>query len=73
MPFTTAIQTPDFQYDHPDRDVAALKRALANQLIYAVGKDPVAARPEDWLHAAQLTVRDQLVERWMATTRAQYE
>ena len=73
MPFTTAVQTPDFQFDHPDRDVAALKRALANKLIYAVGKDPVAARPEDWLHAAQLTVRDQLVERWMATTRAQYE
>jgi len=63
----------DFTYDHPDHDVAALKLAIANKLIYAVGKDPVAARPEDWLHAAQLAVRDQLVERWMRTTRAQYE
>jgi starch phosphorylase len=63
----------DFSFDHPDHDVAALKRAIANKLIYAVGKDPVAARNEDWLHAAALAVRDQLVERWMATTRAQYQ
>jgi starch phosphorylase len=62
----------DFAYDHPDRDVAAFKRALANKLIYAVGKDPVAASQEDWLHATALAVRDQLVERWMATTRANY-
>jgi starch phosphorylase len=62
----------DFKYDHPDRDVAAFKRAVANKLIYAVGKDPVAASPDDWLHATAFAVRDQLVERWMATTRAQY-
>ena len=71
LPFTPSLQ--NFEYDHPDRDVAAFKKAVANKLIYAVGKDPVAARPEDWLHATQLAVRDQLVERWMATTRAQYE
>ncbi|MDM0014011.1 glycogen/starch/alpha-glucan phosphorylase [Variovorax sp. J22P168] len=62
----------DFKYDHPDRDVAAFKRAVANKLIYAVGKDPVAASPDDWLHATALAVRDQLVERWMGTTRATY-
>ncbi len=63
----------DFNYDHPDRDVAAFKRAIANKLIYAIGKDPITARPDDWLHAAALAVRDQLVERWMRTTRAQYQ
>jgi starch phosphorylase len=62
----------EFAYDHPDRDVAAFKRAVANKLIYAVGKDPVAAGQDDWLHATALAVRDQLVERWMATTRASY-
>ncbi|MDP9920442.1 starch phosphorylase [Variovorax boronicumulans] len=62
----------DFAYDHPDRDVAAFKRAVANKLIYAVGKDPVAASQDDWLHATALAVRDQLVERWMTTTRANY-
>lgn len=63
----------EFNYDHPDRDVAAFKRAIANKLIYAIGKDPITARPDDWLHAAALAVRDQLVERWMRTTRAQYQ
>lgn len=62
----------EFAYDHPDRDVAAFKRAVANKLIYAVGKDPVAASQDDWLQATSLAVRDQLVERWMVTTRASY-
>ncbi|RZI69549.1 MAG: glycogen/starch/alpha-glucan phosphorylase [Variovorax sp.] len=62
----------EFAYDHPDRDVAAFKRAVANKLIYAVGKDPFAASQDDWLNATALAVRDQLVERWMATTRASY-
>ncbi|HEY2255091.1 MAG TPA: glycogen/starch/alpha-glucan phosphorylase [Variovorax sp.] len=62
----------NFRYDHPHRDVAAFKLSVANKLIYAVGKDPVAASPDDWLHATAMAVRDQLVERWMATTRAQY-
>jgi len=62
----------EFTYDHPDRDVAAFKRAVANKLMYAVGKDPVAASQDDWLHATALAVRDQLVERWMTTTRAAY-
>ena len=67
---TTTPQT--FEYDHPDRDVAAFKRAVANKLIYAVGKDPVAASQDDWLNATAMAVRDQLVERWMTTTRANY-
>lgn len=62
----------EFKYDHPDRDVAAFKRSVANKLMYAVGKDPVAASPDDWLHATALAVRDQIVERWMGTTRAIY-
>lgn len=62
----------EFKYDHPDRDVAAFKRAVANKLMFSVGKNPVAASQDDWLHATALAVRDQLVERWMTTTRAQY-
>ena len=67
-----AVNSSPFLYDHPDQDVAALKRAIANKLIYTVGKNPQAASQNDWLAAAAHTVRDQLVERWMATTRAQY-
>ncbi|PWF55347.1 glycogen/starch/alpha-glucan phosphorylase [Massilia glaciei] len=67
------MSQPDFEYDPQLNDVAHLKRAIANQLVYRVGKDPVAAQPADWLHATALAVRDRLVERWMKTTRAQYE
>src|SRR6185312_3962380 len=59
-----------FEYEAPARDVASLKRAIANKLMFSVGKDPEVARPVDWLHAAAYAVRDQLVERWMRTTRA---
>lgn len=62
----------EHQYDPALRDVAAFKRAISNKLMYAIGKDPVSASPEDWLHASAYAVRDQLVERWMKTTRAQY-
>jgi starch phosphorylase len=61
-----------FEFDAPGRDLESLKRSIANKLMFVVGKDPEAARPEDWLHAAAYAVRDQLVERWMTTTRAQY-
>ena len=63
----------DFQYDPLTNDVASIKRAIANKLVYTVGKDPVAAQAQDWLNATALTVRDHLVERWMKTTRAQYD
>ncbi|WP_296510412.1 glycogen/starch/alpha-glucan phosphorylase [Rhodoferax sp.] len=62
----------NFEFDAPGRDLESLKRSIANKLMFVVGKDPEAARPEDWLHAAAYAVRDQLVERWMTTTRAQY-
>jgi starch phosphorylase len=62
----------EFAYDRPATDVASLKRALANNLIYRIGKDPHAAQPHDWLQAAALTVREHMVEPWMANTRSHY-
>ena len=70
--FPTASAPVTFEFDAPGRDLESLKRSIANKLMFVVGKDPEAARPEDWLHAAAYAVRDQLVERWMTTTRAQY-
>ncbi|MEN9866725.1 MAG: hypothetical protein RL748_2315, partial [Pseudomonadota bacterium] len=69
---TPASPKPAFHPEPRSNDVPALKLALANQLVYSIGKDPASAQPQDWLHAAILTVRERLVERWMATTRAQY-
>lgn len=61
-----------FPIQSPGRDLASIKRLIANKLVFSIGKDPQAARPEDWFQAAALAVRDHLVERWMKTTRAQY-
>ncbi|MBB2928791.1 glycogen/starch/alpha-glucan phosphorylase [Paraburkholderia silvatlantica] len=61
------------EFDQLQSSVEALRRSLSNRLMYGVGKDAVTARPQDWLHAATLAVRDRLVERWMITTRRQYD
>ncbi|HVL57147.1 MAG TPA: glycogen/starch/alpha-glucan phosphorylase [Burkholderiaceae bacterium] len=61
-----------FHYDSARSDRESLQRAVANQLLYTVGKDPVVAQGPDWYHALAKVVRDRLVERWMETTRRQY-
>ena len=48
----------------------ALADAILDTLVHRIGKDAAAARPHDWLAATILTVRDDIVERWMASTRA---
>ena len=74
MTHLAAVQPlTDFPFDAPGRDLESLKHAIANKLMFTVGKDPKVARAEDWLNAAAFAVRDQLVERWMKTTRTQYD
>ena len=48
------------------------KDEILRKLILAVGKDPGHASDRDWLIAASLAVRDQLVARWMESTRQIY-
>ena len=50
--------------------VSPLADRILNALIYRIGKDARAAKPHDWLTATVLTVRDQVIDRWMASTRA---
>jgi starch phosphorylase len=49
---------------------AELAARIVNALTYRIGKDTRAARPHDWLTATVLTVRDQIIDKWMASTRA---
>lgn len=63
----------DLEFEQLNSTVDALRRSISNRLMYGVGKDAVTAQPRDWLHAAELAVRDRLVARWMKTTRQQYE
>ncbi|TAM29318.1 MAG: glycogen/starch/alpha-glucan phosphorylase [Paraburkholderia sp.] len=65
--------TVGLEFDQLQSSAQALRRSISNRLMYGVGKDAVTARPQDWLHAAALAVRDRLVQRWMVTTRRQYD
>jgi starch phosphorylase len=49
-----------------------LRAAILSKLTYAVGKDVAHAQSHDWYVATALTIRDQVVERWIATTREVY-
>jgi starch phosphorylase len=55
-----------------NQDIDTLSAEILEKLAYAVGKDPIVAKPHDWLAATILVVRDRAVDRWMATTRAAY-
>jgi starch phosphorylase len=47
-------------------EAAAIKARILDKLTYSVGKDPAAASQRDWFVATALTVRDKMVERWIA-------
>ncbi len=56
-----------------DEGMPAFCRALANHLIYSVGKDHFTATHRDWFFALAHTTRDQMTERWMETMRRYYQ
>ena len=45
---------------------------LLDTLLHRMAKDERAAKPHDWLAATILTVRDQVIDQWMASTRAMH-
>ena len=67
------MSTVQDTYEAPDiRDVAALKRALFNRLMYTIGKDPLETVERDWFFALAYLVRDCQTQRWMETMRSYY-
>ncbi len=53
-------------------DTETLKAEIIDKLAYAIGKDPIVAKPHDWLAATILVVRDRAIDRWMESTRGAY-
>jgi len=51
------------------RTTEALTAEILERLTYSVGKDPIVARPHDWLYATILAVRDRLIDNWMESSR----
>lgn len=46
-----------------------LADAILDTLIHRIGKDAQAALPHDWLAATILTVRNDIIERWMVSSK----
>ena len=61
-----------FEYDKRLNSVEALRRSIANRLVYAVGKDLRSATQRDWLFAVFYAVRDRIMDGWRES-RAQAE
>ncbi len=61
-----------FHFPTPGRSRESLRTSISARLVYSMGKDPLTATERDWFEAAALSVRDRLVERWMATMRSYY-
>lgn len=71
LPMTPADPSAAFEYDLLSNDVDALRRSIANRLVYAMGKDLRSATRRDWLFALFHAVRDRTMHRWRETlTRA---
>ncbi|MEI6985472.1 MAG: glycogen/starch/alpha-glucan phosphorylase, partial [Rhodospirillaceae bacterium] len=64
--------TREFELEPKALDVDGLRRSFQERLVYAVGKDRSTATRRDWFNAVVLSLRDRMVDRWMETTRAQY-
>jgi glycogen phosphorylase len=54
-------------------DSDMIRSKILDKLAYAVGKDASVAKRHDWLAATILALRDQIIDRWMESTRAAYQ
>ena len=53
-------------------NVEALKESFVHNLEFALAKDEFSATARDLLNSLALTVRDRLIERWLATQQTYY-
>jgi starch phosphorylase len=51
------------------RTPEALQAQILERLTYSVGKDPIVARPHDWLKATIMAVRMHIIDQWMESSR----
>ena len=55
-----------------DEDRESLKRSFANHLTYSLAKDEFTSTPRDCFTSLAMTVRDRLIEKWIATQQTYY-
>ena len=59
--------TVDVEDDRTGLSIETLQRAMADNLLYVQGKYPGIATKNDYYMALAYTVRDRLLQRWLAT------
>ncbi len=53
-----------YAYEKPVNSVDAIREAMVERLVYAVGKDLQSATQRDWLDAIFYVVRDRIMDPW---------
>ena len=53
-----------YDYEKPLNSVDAIRQAMVDRLVYAVGKDLQSATQRDWLDALFYVVRDRIMDPW---------
>src|SRR5690606_36075113 len=66
MPIVLDAPTPERRALTAD----GLREEILQKLIYSIGKNPLVARPYDWLRATIYAVRDHIIDQWMESSRA---
>jgi len=56
-----------------DPKIAELDALLLDVLRHRVGKDERAAKIHDWFNATVLALRDEIIDKWMESTRRTYD
>ncbi len=56
-----------------DHSATSTHARILDVLRHRVGKDERTAQPHDWFTATVLTLRDQIIDRWMESTRQTYD
>lgn len=64
-----STQAGQFEDDRTGLSVETIRRALADNLFYVQGKFPATASQNDYYMALAYTVRDRLLQRWLATVQ----
>jgi starch phosphorylase len=57
----------------PDPALDPIRLRLSQRILYSVGRDWRRATAQNWLTGICYTARDQLLDRWIEMSRAQYE
>ncbi|HEX7853134.1 MAG TPA: glycogen/starch/alpha-glucan phosphorylase [Sphingobium sp.] len=67
----TMVALPQLQPRPTDPDTLAAE--IVERLTHRIGKNAKAAKPHDWLAATIASIRDVVIDRWIASTTKTYE